>query len=119
MLFRSDNYLLNERAAVSALLATRENCSNSELPFPITGGRFWQIYRKYARAIGLPGAKQHPHCLKHTIAKHLIRAGVPIDIVVAWIGWRSFEMAKVYMVPDEEELGESVGMAIRAKMGLR
>jgi site-specific recombinase XerD len=87
--------------------------------FPITRFRFWQLVHKYAVAAGIPPRKTHPHVLKHTIAKHLIREGLPINEVQAWLGWKSLETANWYLMADEEELGERVGNAIRSKMGLR
>lgn len=93
--------------------------SPSERLFPITRFRFWQLVHRYAMAAGIPPRKTHPHVLKHTIAKHLIREGLPINEVQAWLGWKSLETANWYLMADEEELGERVGKAIRSKMGLR
>jgi integrase len=55
--------------------------------------------------------------LKHTIAKHLIREGLPVNEVQAWLGWRSLETALHYLKPDDEELSDRVGQTIRKKSG--
>jgi site-specific recombinase XerD len=95
-------------------------CSNaSERLFPITRSQFWRLVHGYALAVGIPRPKAKSHMLKHTIAKHLIRSGLPINEVQAWLGWKSLETANWYLMADEDELGDRVGFAIRARTGLR
>ena len=91
----------------------------SERLFPINRFRFWQIVHGYALAAGVPKRKAKTHMLKHTIAKHLIREGVPINEVQAWLGWKSLETANWYLMADEEELGDRIGRAIRGKSGFQ
>jgi site-specific recombinase XerD len=59
------------------------------------------------------------HTLKHTIAKHLVRAGHPLNEIQEWMGWRSIETMNWYVRPDEEELGQRIGDTTRQKQGLR
>jgi integrase len=87
--------------------------------FPISRVRFWQLVHGYALAVGIPKRKCKTHMLKHTIAKHLIRSGLPINEVQAWMGWSSLETANWYMMADEDELGDRIGNAIRGIGGLR
>jgi integrase/recombinase XerD len=91
----------------------------SERLFPITRSQFWRLVHGYALAVGIPRPKAKSHMLKHTIAKHLIRSGLPINEVQAWLGWKSLETANWYLMADEDELGDRVGRAIRGKLGLR
>ncbi|MGA3105298.1 MAG: tyrosine-type recombinase/integrase [Terriglobales bacterium] len=91
----------------------------AERLFPITREQFWRLVHGYALAVGIPRPKAKSHMLKHTIAKHLIRSGLPINEVQAWLGWKSLETANWYLMADEDELGDRVGRAIRGKIGLR
>lgn len=87
--------------------------------FPIHRCHFWKLVHGYALAVGIPKRKCKTHMLKHTIAKHLIRCGLPVNEVQAWMGWTSLETANWYLMADEEELADRVGRAIRGKEGLR
>lgn len=89
------------------------------LMFPVHRCHFWRLVHRYSLAVGIPRRKCKTHMLKHTIAKHLIRSGLPINEVQAWMGWTSLETANWYLMADEEELGDRVGKAIRDKDGLR
>ncbi len=91
----------------------------SELLFPITRGQFWRIVHNYALAAGIPRRKCKTHMLKHTIAKHLVRAGHPLNEIQEWMGWSSLETMNWYTRADEEELGNRIGDSIRGKVGLR
>jgi integrase len=141
-----ENPLLNERDAVAAWLADRgrfgvkggarrqsgqnpglvaktgQSCEIvrfSNLLFPIQRQHFWAIVHGYALAAGIPQRKCKTHMLKHTIAKHLVRAGHPLNEIQEWMGWRSIETMNWYTRADEEELGNRIGDSIRAKQGLR
>jgi integrase len=91
----------------------------SERLFPISRGQFWRLVHKYALAAGIPPRKCKTHMLKHTIAKHLVRAGHPVNEIMEWMGWRSMETMMWYIRPDEEELGQRIGDRIRGMQGLR
>jgi integrase len=39
---------------------------------PISRFRIFALMRRYCAAAGIPTEKQHPHCLKHTCAVHLL-----------------------------------------------
>jgi integrase len=131
-----ENPLLNEKAAVEAWLASRqdrgkkggskmrqsiETVANPRPArlFPISRGQFWRLVHGYALAVGIPRRKAKCHMLKHTIAKHLIRSGLPINEVQAWLGWKSLQTANWYLMADEDELGARVGQAIRGKDAFR
>jgi site-specific recombinase XerD len=74
---------------------------------------------RYALEAGIPRRKCKTHMLKHTIAKHLVRAGHPLNEIQEWMGWSSLETMNWYTRADEEELGNRIGDRIRAKQGLR
>jgi integrase len=90
-----------------------------ELLFPIGRGQFWRVVHGYALKAGIPRRKCKTHMLKHTIAKHLVRAGHPLNEIQEWMGWTSIETMNWYTRADEEELGNRIGDSIRAKQGLR
>ena len=50
----------------------------------------------------LKGRKITPHVLRHTIACHLVVAGVDINIVRAWLGHVSINTTNVYAEIDLE-----------------
>lgn len=91
----------------------------SERLFPISRTQFWRLVHQYALAAGIPKRKCKTHMLKHTIAKHLVRAGHPLNEIQEWMGWRSIETMNWYTRPDEEELGQRIGDTLRHKQGLR
>ena len=91
----------------------------TERIFPISRSQFWRLVHGYALAAGIPLRKCKTHMLKHTIAKHLVRAGHPLNEIQEWMGWSSIETMNWYTRADEEELGNRIGDTIRAKNGLR
>lgn len=54
------------------------------------------LMKKYARAAGLPAAKQHFHCLKHSIATHLLEAGQDVAWVQDWLGHADINNTLIY-----------------------
>jgi site-specific recombinase XerD len=97
----------------------KPRADSSERLFPISRVQFWRLVHNYALAAGIPRRKCKTHTLKHTIAKHLVRAGHPLNEIQEWMGWRSIETMNWYVRPDEEELGQRIGDTIRHKQGLR
>jgi integrase len=97
----------------------RGDQSRQELLFPISRVQFWRIVHGYALQAGIPRRKCKTHMLKHTIAKHLVRQGHPLNEIQEWMGWSSIETMNWYTRADEEELGQRIGATIRSKGGLR
>jgi site-specific recombinase XerD len=52
--------------------------------------------KKYGTMARLPKEKQHFHCLKHSIATHLIDAGADIMFVKDWLGHKNIQNTLVY-----------------------
>jgi len=63
------------------------------------------ILRKYVRQAtrNLPSLKQkrlHPHCIRHSTALHLLRAGVDLSTIAHWLGHASLNTTNKYIALD-------------------
>jgi integrase/recombinase XerD len=72
------------------------------------------LVERYARAVAeaLPAiARKHvsPHTIRHTVATHLLRAGVDINTIRAWLGHASFDTTTVYAEVDLEMKAKALG----------
>ncbi len=63
---------------------------------PISRKRIATLFRLYATKAGLPPHKRHSHCLRHSIATHLIDAGQSLEYVQDHLGHRSIKSTGVY-----------------------
>jgi integrase len=87
--------------------------------FPITRVRYYQLFRAYATEAGIQRKKRSPHKLKHSIAKHLMRSGLPVNEVQLWLGWKSLKTADHYTRADADETARSVARAIGSRDAFR
>jgi type 1 fimbriae regulatory protein FimB len=83
------SYLQSRHDALSYLFPSR----NAR---PISRKRIDALFRYYATQAGLPPHKRHSHCLRHSIATHLIDAGQSLEYVQDHLGHRSIQSTGVY-----------------------
>jgi hypothetical protein len=82
------------------------------LLFPINRKTYWQRMQKYGLAAGIPEHLCHPHVLKHSIAKFLLRQlGLPIDIVQGRMGHKVMSSTGPYLKSDATEVNLEVTKA--------
>jgi len=56
----------------------------------------WYLIQQYGRKAGIPGGKLKFHILKHSIATHLLDAGMDISFVQDWIGHANIRNTMIY-----------------------
>jgi len=91
----------DEAKAIRAWLREREQPPSpvlfpSNRGDPIARRTLDWLMKKYGEAAGLPSAKRHFHCLKHSIATHLLEAGADLRFVQDWLGHANIQNTVVY-----------------------
>ena len=81
------------------------------------GGRldrtqFFRIFQAVAGAAGLPVEKRHPHCLKHSLASHLVAGNVNLALVKQALGHRSISSTMVYVGTSDAQAAKAVQAAL-------
>jgi len=56
-----------------------------------------EAFQGWTRRAALPIRRQGPHCLRHSLAVHLLRQGVPLKTIGDLLGHRSTESTCVYL----------------------
>ena len=102
------NPLRDERAALKAWLAVRPADSgdyvfNSRESKALNRTSIYRIFRDLATEAGLPENLRHPHCLKHTRAMSMLRAGVDAFTVRMALGHKSFNSTLSYCRPSDSD----------------
>jgi site-specific recombinase XerD len=80
---------------------------------PLTRFGVHALVERYAtsaaeRAPSLRGKRVSPHTLRHTTATHLLRAGVDINTIRAWLGHASLATTNVYAEVDLQMKAEAL-----------
>ena len=63
---------------------------------PVSRQRIDRLFRVYAEHAKLPPSKRHSHCLRHSVAAHLLEAGHALEEVQAHLGHKSIHSTVVY-----------------------
>jgi integrase/recombinase XerD len=71
---------------------------------PLNPGAVGKAFKKWVRKSGLNIPYQGPHCLRHTLAVHLLRHQVPLKTIGDILGHRSAESTCTYIRLAVEEL---------------
>lgn len=88
---------------------------------PLTRFGIHEIVTRYARAAmgRVPEMRKKrigPHTIRHTTATHLLRAGVDINTIRAWLGHVSINTTNIYAETDLEMKAKALGLcAIKSK----
>ena len=111
--------LLNEKRALQDWQRERRDDGSDVLFTSQKGGRmdrtqFFRIFRGIAQAAGLPSEKQHPHALKHSLAKHLVKANVNIALVKQQLGHKSIGSTMRYVGISDQEASKAASTALMA-----
>jgi site-specific recombinase XerD len=75
---------------------------------PLTRHGVYSLLRRYAnKAVSaspsLRRKRVSPHTIRHTTATHLLRSGVDINTVRAWLGHVSIDTTNIYLEVDLEQ----------------
>jgi len=82
---------------------------------PLTRFGVHDIVKRHARAAAtsvpeMQKKKIGPHTIRHTTATHLLRAGVDINTIRAWLGHVSLDTTNIYAETDLDMKAKALGM---------
>jgi len=82
---------------------------------PLTRFGIYEIVTRYAQAAMSRVPEMHkkrigPHTIRHTTATHLLRAGVDINTIRAWLGHVSINTTNIYAETDLEMKAKALGL---------
>jgi len=63
---------------------------------PISRQRLHNLMVAYSTQLGFPEDRRHFHCLRHSIATHLVEQGMDIMMIRDWLGHRDIASTMVY-----------------------
>lgn len=109
-LLENSDPLLDEKPALIEFI---RNQSGESRIFPRSRFTFWRIVQRHAKTAGLPPAKRHPHCLKHSICKQLVGL-IGIDQVKQYVGHQRMSSTEVYLRSTDEEASQAAARALGA-----
>ena len=87
----------------------------NRLGYPITRSGIRQLVGRYAEkaamhAPSLDGRKVGPHVIRHTAATHMLRSGVDLNTIRAWLGHENLNTTAVYAEIDLERKAKAVAL---------
>jgi integrase/recombinase XerD len=86
--------------AIRSYLRTRADESPylflSNRNVPISRYTLHHLMQKYGEVAGLPPEKRKFHCLKHSIATHLLDVGADLAFVKDWLGHANVQNTTIY-----------------------
>src|SRR5215211_5854474 len=90
----------NVLKAIRSYLRTRADESPylflSNRDVPISRYTLHHLMQTYGKVAGLPLEKRRFHCLKHSIATHLLDAGADLAFVKDWLGHANIQNTTIY-----------------------
>ena len=97
----------SELAALTVARAATDNVFLNRRGQPITRFGIHTLVQRYAQRASakipeLAAKRVSPHSIRHTSATHLLRAGVDINTIRAWLGHVSVDTTNVYAQTDLE-----------------
>jgi len=109
--------LLDETNALRAWLRARPADGSDFLFTSQKGGRlyrsqFFRVFQANGKAAGLPAEKRHPHCLKHSLASHLVAGNVNLALVRQALGHRSITSTMQYVGTSDGQAAEAAQAAL-------
>jgi integrase/recombinase XerD len=116
------NSLFNEAAAFKEWLDAREPDAdsfvfNSQKSTQLDRVSIYRLFKKIAKAAGLPDALQHPHCLKHSCAMNLVSKGVDAFMIRQQLGHKSFDSTLAYVNPSDAQASAAASKAFSQIFG--
>jgi type 1 fimbriae regulatory protein FimB len=108
--------LLDEKKALREWMKQRPVDGSDFVFTSQKGGRldrtqFFRLFQAIAEKAGLPAPKRHPHCLKHTLASHLVAGNVNLALVKQALGHKSISSTMVYIGTSDQQAAEAVRAA--------
>lgn len=90
-------------------------CSRQTRDAPLATSTIYTAFRSYATSAKLPADKQHPHVLRHSIAVHLMNAGVDAADVQDWLGHVNIATTMIYAQVTNKRRDETFRTLVRSK----
>jgi type 1 fimbriae regulatory protein FimB len=95
---------------------------NDESEFVFTsrnGGRmdrktWYRVFKSLAQRTGLSPEKQHPHCLKHSLAHHLLAHNVPLNVIQRALGHKNLTSTGRYLECGDATANKAMAAAFAA-----
>lgn len=72
------------------------------------------MFLRTTAAAGLPAEKRHPHCLKHSLASHLVAGNVNLALIKQALGHRSIDSTMQYIGTTDSQAGDETSRALMA-----